>query len=297
MRTDETGPARDEHAASRLTLFHDGRPFDPSGTPQPGERFAVLNEQAGRARRLCREVRLVPRALLDEPDTSGRCYRRRMAIRGLIFDLDGLILDTEGPELASWQEEFARHGVELAFDAWRAGIGTVGTFDPYDHLESMVGSPVDREAVRARREARFRALMSSERVLPGVERLIAEARAAGLSLGLASSSTRAWVEGFLGDHGLEAAFHAIRAREDVAAAKPAPDLYLATLAALRLEPGEAIALEDSPNGIAAATAARIFCVAVPNPTTSRLGIDGADLVLDSLADVSLDDLIGAAGRR
>lgn len=213
-----------------------------------------------------------------------------MPLRALVFDLDGLILDTEGPEFASWVEEYAALGFELTFEAYQASIGTVGAWDPYDHLEQLLGDPLDREAVRARRRARFEALMEVEGVLPGVETLIAEATAAGLALGLASSSARAWVLGFLERFGLDGAFDAMAVQEDVAHVKPAPDLYLAVLRALGIEPGDAVAFEDSPNGVRAAKAAGVFCVAVPNALTRRMEDAEADLTLDTLEGVRLADV-------
>jgi len=90
---------------------------------------------------------------------------------------------------------------------------------------------------------------------------------------------------------LDAQFDAIRCAEDVVHTKPHPDLYLAALDELSLQPLEAVALEDSPHGVRAAKQAEIFCVVVPNSLTEELPLDHADLMLPSLAEVSLEELL------
>ncbi len=216
---------------------------------------------------------------------------RARAIRALIFDFDGLILDTEGPEFQSWCEIFAAHGCQLDLASWAVTIGTANAFDPYAELEARLGRAVDREAVRARRRERNAALLAAETIRPGVGEYVAAARRMGLRLGVASSSPRSWVAGHLARLGLLDRFDCLRCVDDVRQAKPDPELYLAALSALEATPEEAIALEDSPNGVLAAKRAGLFCVAVPNPLTARLPLDHADLRLDSLADLPLEALL------
>src|SRR5205085_683086 len=138
---------------------------------------------------------------------------------------------------------------------------------------------------------RYRALVEAQPVLPGVHDTLVAAKRLGLKLGVASSSTRDWVEGHLTRLDLVAQFACIRCAEDVRQTKPNPELYLSALEALGVPPDAAIALEDSPNGIRAAKRAGLFCVAVPNPLTLRLGLDEADLRLNSLAEMPLETLL------
>ena len=128
---------------------------------------------------------------------------------------------------------------------------------------------------------------------------IAEAKALGLKLGVASSSPRAWVGGHLERLGLIHNFHTVRCRDDadVLVGKPDPAVYLAAMRDLDVAAGEAIALEDSPRGVEAARRAGVFTIAVPNGVTRRMGDAGADLTLDSMADMTLEQLIRAAGAR
>ena len=214
-----------------------------------------------------------------------------MTIRALIFDFDGLILDTEGPEYQCWQEIYEAHGCSLPFSTWADFIGSTYTFDPYAFLEQQIGRPVDRALIRVKRHARFSELMTEQSILPGVEHTILEAKRLGLRLGIASSSPRTWVAGYLAKLGLEAHFDSLTCADDVQRTKPDPALYLQSLTALEVAAHEAIALEDSPNGVLAAKRACIFSVAVPNKLTSQLSFHLADLQLSSLEEMSLEQLL------
>lgn len=213
-------------------------------------------------------------------------------IKALIFDFDGLIVDTESPEFQSWQEIFARHGYELGLGLWADVIGRPrGYFDMYAHFKELNGPLTDLEALRTERRARVAQLVLQQPVLPGVERYLIEARALGLRIGLASSSAGDYVRGHLKRLKLLDQFDATKCFEDTASHKPEPGPYLAVLDALGVLPAEAMAFEDSPHGVAAARAAGIFCVAVPNPVTQRLIFDHANHRLQSLTEESLQQLL------
>jgi HAD superfamily hydrolase (TIGR01509 family) len=218
--------------------------------------------------------------------------RVRPAIRGLIFDFDGLILETEEPDYQAWQEVYSAFGCTLPLAKWATHIGTAAAiFNPYDELEAQLGRPVDRAAIRAQRRRRFADLVAARAVLPGVLEYLTDAERLGLRLGVASSSSREWVVGHLGRLGLTDRFAAIACADEVSHTKPDPALYLVALTALDLRADEAIALEDSPNGIAAAKRAGLYCVAVPNALTRHLPLEAADLRLASLADLPLSLLV------
>ena len=218
-------------------------------------------------------------------------------IRAIVFDFDGLILDTEVPEFQSWQAIYQAHGCTLPLAVWATCIGTTDAFDPYAYLEEQLGRAVDREAVQRQQRQQCDTLIATQAVLPGVHDYIAEARLLGLQLGVASSSSHAWVNGHLTRLALSQHFVCIKCRDDVPRPKPDPALYQAALAALGVRPEEAIALEDSPHGIAAAKRAGLFCVAVPNLLTRQLPLDHADLQIPSLAALPLPDLLRAVQRQ
>jgi len=219
-------------------------------------------------------------------------------IRGLIFDFDGLILDTEVPDYQAWQELYAEYGGDLPLEEWTKYIGLAGAdtpFDPHALLETQTGRAIDRAAARQRHHRRYVELVEAQAILPGVQNYLEDAQRLGLKLGVASSGTRDWVHGNLARLGLHAHFDCIRCAGDVRFTKPHPELYLAVLSALALRPEEAIALEDSAHGARAAKQAGIFCVVVPNPMTHQLPLDHADLRLTSLADLPLEQLIARFG--
>jgi len=216
-----------------------------------------------------------------------------VTIRGLLFDFDGLLVDTETPSRLVWEELYREHGHELPHDRWATLIGTIGApFDPLGHLEELVGRRLDEQALTTRRRAREYELIDLEELRPGVEEYFAEAERLGLRTAVVSSSDDDWIARHLGRLGrLEGVDTIVAANGDTTRAKPRPDLYLEALDRLRLEPHEAIAFEDSPNGVTAAKAAGLLCVAVPNPMTATLALDDADLVVESLADFPLPKLL------
>jgi HAD superfamily hydrolase (TIGR01509 family) len=220
-----------------------------------------------------------------------------VAVRGLLFDFDGLIVDTESPSLAAWRWLYEQHGQELTLERWSSAIGTLGGFDPLDHLEELVGSPLEHDVLTVRQREHELMLVEVEGLRPGIADYLAEAERLGLKKAIVSSASRRWIEGHLGRlerlHGWDAI---VTADGDETRAKPSPALYLEALARLDLEAEEAIAFEDSPNGVRAAKAAGLFCVAVPNAVTAALGLDAADLVLDSLAGLPLPDLLTQRSR-
>ena len=212
-------------------------------------------------------------------------------IHALVFDFDGLILETETPAYQSWAEIYREHGHEIPMDLWHAYIGSDRGFDPAGHLAALVGEGFDRDATQVRRNLRKTELTAALDVMAGVRDYVADAKRLGLRLAVASSSSRAWVLGHLERLHLHAEWDAVRTRDDVVRTKPAPDLYLAAVETLGVAPGEAVAFEDSANGIAAAKAAGLRCVAVPNALTAGMDLSQADLQLDSLAGTPLAELL------
>lgn len=219
-------------------------------------------------------------------------------LRALIFDFDGLIVDTESPAYHAWQELYRRHQQDLPIELWAQVIGTHEIrFDAMAHLEQLHGESLDQEALRADRDIQKTALTDAQPLLPGVRELVAYARLAGIKLGVASSSHHPWVEGHLRSRGILDAFTCICCREDVELTKPHPDLFVTSLACLAVGPSEAVVFEDSPNGILAARAAGVFAVAVPNPITAQLDLSAADLQLPSLGAMPPAELLAALEAR
>jgi HAD superfamily hydrolase (TIGR01509 family) len=213
-------------------------------------------------------------------------------IRALLFDFDGLILDTENPIYQSWQEIYRSYGLELPLSSWAKIIGTAEIlFDPITDLQTKLHSPLDIKALEDRRLQRETNLILVQPAMAGVIDYLSEARRLGLKTAIASSSNKAWVTGHLERLKLLDFFDCIRTSDDVRNTKPDPELYLAALSCLDLHAEQAIVFEDSPNGILAAKRAGVFAIAVPNRLTNGLPLDQADMRLSSLTEIPLEELI------
>ncbi len=213
-------------------------------------------------------------------------------IRALIFDFDGLILDTETPLIDAWEILHQRAGLAYSrADAHRI-VGHVDLdFDPW----IAFGSAADRTALEADHRRLARELVARQPVRPGVLACLDDAAARALKLGVASNSGHEHVERHLVRLGLRPRFDLICCREDVAAGKPAPDLYLRIVREFGVAPSEAVAFEDSSAGTLAARAAGLWTVAVPNPSTHRHDLTAAHVVLASLEDLPLARLLERFG--
>jgi HAD superfamily hydrolase (TIGR01509 family) len=219
------------------------------------------------------------------------------AIRALILDFDGLILETEGACYAAWCAQFAAHGQEYPLEDYLRIVGAhYSVLDPRRLLEQRCGRTFDWEQLDRERLAHERKLGESLVPQPGVVALLEGARARGLRLGVASSSSHNWVDGHLERQNLRSFFNTTVCRGDAPRVKPDPDLYLEALRRLEVQGAEAIAFEDSHNGSLAAKRAGLWCVAVPSPITASQDFAHADLRLDTLAGLDLDALLARFSR-
>jgi HAD superfamily hydrolase (TIGR01509 family) len=216
-------------------------------------------------------------------------------LKAVLFDFDGTILDTETPEFEEWRAAFRARGHDLTLEVWQHSLGTVGAYDPCAPLADLTGGSLDHDALRREVYARHQTRCEAQPLLPGVVDRVREARAAAHGTAVASSSLSEWVEGWLARHGIRALFDAVCTRDEVAQVKPAPDLFLLAAARLGASPTQCLVFEDSPNGIRAARAAGMKCVAIPNPLTRHLPLGEADLVVGSLADHSLAEILKRIG--
>ena len=206
----------------------------------------------------------------------------------LIFDFDGLLVDTETAEYQTWRRIFQEHGCVLPLSDWSASIGTIlESFDPLDFLARQLGRESDRETLRPRFREAFHRIAYTQPLMPGVRSAMSQAKAFGLRLALATSSNRQWIDSHLGPRGLAEAFDCVKTSDDVGRVKPHPDLFLAVLEDLGIPPEQAIVLEDSAHGVQAAKNAGLYCIAVPNSVTKHLYLGHADEILDSLEDFTL----------
>ena len=217
------------------------------------------------------------------------------SVKALIFDFDGLILDTETPEVLVWQSIYREHGFNLPVHEWEKTIGGYGisTFDAAEHLSLLSSGRLDPVSMRTRYRRESDLLIHASPVMPGVINMIEQAREQGIQVAIGSSSPHSWVDAHAKRLGIFHYFKHIICQEDVppGRTKPNPDIYLKALDMLKVRNTEAVVFEDSLNGVEAARRAMIFVVAVPNPLTAKMGVSG-DLTVASLADLSLQELMG-----
>lgn len=218
---------------------------------------------------------------------------RARSFDAVVFDLDGVIVDTERIIHDVWSDAFARYGASFTAEEWATAVGTAERgFDPPGALAERATLPLPPlpelldEVVRAER-----LLLDELSPLPGVREWIEGAERLGMDIAVASSSPAVWVEGRLADVGLEHHFLVLSCRNERLPAKPAPDLYLNACRQLGVEPERAIAVEDSANGLAAARAAGLWSVAVPNSMTRDHDLSSADLLVESLAAVPIEEAL------
>ena len=224
--------------------------------------------------------------------------RSNYLITALLFDFDGVIVDTEVPTFQSWRDTYAEYGVDLALNDWLPAVGsgssTSGAFDAVAHLERLTGTSVDREAVIAHRTQRKAELYARAPLLPGVRERLAEAQERGMKTAIVTRNRDDRVQAHLDLVGLDHQWQAlICANEEPTRDKA--ELYRQALAVLELQANQALAFEDSPSGVRAAKRAQVVCAAVPNEITRGAAFDEADVVLSSFAEQSLDEILRLAG--
>ena len=228
---------------------------------------------------------------------TGGCPRlstSRPPAQLVIWDFDGTILDTEWPAYEAAKREYDRLDVELNFADWQETVGSANHEPWWEHLRRQVGDLGEPEDVMIARFREYKnSLTDSYDLMPGVQRAFSRLAELDVSSALASSSPIEWVERHTTRHGLWEHFSAVATRTDVGAerTKPHPDLFLLAASRAKLEPDRCVVIEDSAHGVTAARAAGMSVVAVPNRVTTGQDFSHADLVLESLDQVSIDEVL------
>lgn len=213
-------------------------------------------------------------------------------IKGFIFDFDGLILDTELPIYAAWQDIYREYQQHLPLETWVQCVGSsYQAFDPAEHLQSLIRRNLDRQALHQRAEEISNQIIDQTGPLPGVKEFLQSCRQFNFRLAIASSSDSRWVNRHLERLELKQYFDCILTCETVKHVKPAPDLFIMALHHLSLQPEETVIFEDSQNGILAGVRAGIRVVAVPNDITRHLDLSRASWIIPSFHGISPLDVL------
>jgi HAD superfamily hydrolase (TIGR01509 family) len=206
-------------------------------------------------------------------------------IKAILFDLDGLMFDSEPHSLASWEAVLEERGVKLDQLTIESILGlridaTARTLIDQYHLSDTASELAD-----AKTEYQIAHLHGNVKPMPGLIELLDEIDRRGLPKAIASSGIRRYVDAVLRVNGLLDRFSVIITGDQVAHGKPAPDVFLAAARALSIEPSNCLVLEDAPAGVQAALAAGMTCIAVPDHGMARLDLSQANKVVASLYDV------------
>jgi HAD superfamily hydrolase (TIGR01509 family) len=203
-------------------------------------------------------------------------------IEAILFDLDGLMVDSEPHSLASWQAVLARRGAQfdqptinriLGLRLFETARLAIRLFDLHDDPAALAQEKTDYQITH---------LQGNVRPMSGLIELLDLLDQRGLKKAIASSGTRAYVQAVLAATHLSDRFDPVVTGDDVINGKPAPDVFLAAAAALHVAPERCLVLEDAPAGVQAAKAAHMLCFAVPNDFTRSLDLSQADAIMPSL---------------
>lgn len=209
-----------------------------------------------------------------------------MAFKAVLFDFDGVLVDTEWAIYDAWHRTFRANGHPLPLEVYTQCIGSdFNTWSPKTHLEELTGQAFDWHDLDARRQEEIVRDLAGEGPMPGAVALLDQLIAAGIPCSVVSSSSHHWVDGWLDRLGLTGKFDSVVCRGDAPRIKPAPDLYLEGARRLGLDPADCLVIEDSLNGVKAAIAAGCPVWAVPNRVTACLDFSLADRILPDLAAI------------
>ncbi len=213
-------------------------------------------------------------------------------LKGLIFDFDGLIVDTETVIYETWEQVYEDNGQSLKLSEYKQCVGSDFTqFDPSKELEKRCGKKFDWNKINQQRERTIREKLETQKARPGIIDFLEEANKIGLKMAIASSSSKGWVLGWVEKLKIKNYFEQFFNRDDVERIKPAPDLFLSSCEALNIKTSEALVLEDSENGLKAATSAGIRCAIVTNKITEGGDFSNAIIQTDNFFDETLKKLL------
>ncbi len=209
-----------------------------------------------------------------------------MQFKAVLFDFDGVLVDTEWAIYDAWHRTFQENGQPLPLEVYTQCIGSdFNTWSPKTHLEELTGAAFDWHDLDHKRQQRIEHDLAGEGPMPGAVELLKTLTSLGIPRAVVSSSSHHWVDGWLDRLDLRQHFDEVVCRGDAPRIKPAPDLYLEAAKRFRLDPAECLVIEDSLNGVKAAIAAGMPVWAVPNRVTACLDFSQADAVLSDLSAV------------
>lgn len=209
-----------------------------------------------------------------------------MTPTAVLFDFDGILVDTEWAIYQAWLGTFRAHGQELPLSLYTRCIGSdFDAWSPKTYLEDLTQLGFDWVEMDADRQVGIRSALEQAGPIDGVVDLLGEIREKGIPAAVVSSSSHFWVDGWLEKLSLREFFVEVVCKGDAPRIKPAPDLYLEAACRLGVQPEGCLVIEDSLNGLRSAHAAGMATWIVPNRVTAALDFSLADGVFADFAEL------------
>ena len=218
-------------------------------------------------------------------------------IRTVIFDMDGVIIDTEPLHHHAFTQHFAKLGIDVSDEKYATFLGS-STRNVYQQLRQDYNLPEDVETLMQGKRLFFNKAFDEDPgldLLPGVRPLIEDLHQHGVQLVLASSASKATIARVFNRFGLAPYFSHVLSGEDFAQSKPNPAIFLQAAALAETPVGECIVIEDSANGVAAAKASGIYCVGYASPHSALQDLSCADLVIQDFSELSAERIQALGG--
>lgn len=206
--------------------------------------------------------------------------------KAVVFDFDGLLVDTEWAIYQSWLRIFDNEGHPLPLNVFIQCVGSGYThWNPADYLEQLTGKTYDWDSINNYRQQEIHADLANSGLLPGAKELITYLSERGIPLAVASSSSHKWVDSWLDKLKIHPYFSTVVCRDDGHPVKPDPSLYLAASAQLNIPPQDCLAIEDSGNGTMAAHRAGMTVFSVPNKITKLSDFKLSNGIFEDLCQI------------
>lgn len=207
-------------------------------------------------------------------------------LKGVIFDMDGVLINSEPVHYRAWKEAMKNRGTDLDYEIYKPCIGSTNGFLMNILHENYGIDKNDTSLVREMEEIKDRIVREEGfPIIEGVRELLERLKASGLRMAIASSSPIKYIRQVVESLDIAGYFEILNSGEFVAHPKPAPDVFLETAKALGLEPEECLVIEDSGNGCKAAKAAGMVCVAYFNPGSGQQDLSTAQMILEGYEEV------------
>jgi beta-phosphoglucomutase family hydrolase len=212
-------------------------------------------------------------------------------IKGIIFDMDGVITDNKEQDFTAWKRVFADFGLDLNMDGYKSFTGMKGEEIVKKYIKPDAGEE-EATSLTRRKEEYFIEEIKKNKIEPtkGVERFLNDLRASGIKMGIGTAAMKFKANAILEELGLKHYFDVIVSAEEVKRGKPDPETYLKAVEMLNLKPAECFVIEDAPNGIEAAKNGNIKCIAITT-THERSELGKADIIIDSFDELIVSELI------